>query len=212
MVLEDNENFTKFGINKGKPLAVCGHRAALSFLVAANVDQINHVFTMAPAFGVSDFDPIKKGVEKRTVKSSMLLAGYWDLIAKADKIEKISGESNVNKPDSSVFVGISRGLHTGFEDDLVIGKLTLNRVLSLIIGPQLLFERIFIFGLLDLIRGTTGQLDGTQVLMDFFLDQMTKGKKVTTKSADKYLEDNIKEKKWHEKFNIRYGEIKPTKK
>jgi len=204
MILENDKSFTDIGLNSRLPMAVCGHSmgGGLSFPVAAGFQKINYVFTMAPAFGVDDFDPIKKGVDVRTVKNSVLLAGNWDLIAKATKVESISDASNAKAPKSSVYVGIDKGLHTGFEDKLVIGNLSLLNVWALIFGPVGAFERV-IYVLLNIIRTNTGQLEGTNLLLEHFLIEMTKGKKVTVESADKYLEENIKSQ-WDKNFHIKY--------
>lgn len=73
MVLEGNDIFKEYGITKKniqKRIGVMGHSmgGGLSFPIAAGdyCKEIDYVFTMAPAYGVEEFDPISKGVEKYT--------------------------------------------------------------------------------------------------------------------------------------------------
>jgi len=203
MISEGHDLFQKeLNIGKNVPLGVSGHSmgGGLSFPVSADFPKIDYVFTMAPVAGVSQFDPIVEGVDKRTVKNSMLLAGTWDLIAKADKVKAIAEESNERKNDSSLFVEIDRGLHTGFEDELVLTKVPLDRVLGLVFGLGSLVDKALIDAF-SFLRTNTGQLEGSEVLMMFFFEKMTKGQKVTVNAADKFLEENIK-RKWDKKFNI----------
>jgi hypothetical protein len=201
MVLAGAEDLKEFSIGKNVPKGICGHSmgGGLSFPLAASPEckSINYVFTMAPVAGVPQFDPIKQGVDKRAVKNSMLLAGSWDLIGKADKVKDISVQSNMKQKDSSAFVEIARGLHTGFEDKLVITRVSLPAILRLVLGPQAAFE-IFLLGL---IRSNTGQLEGSELLWEFFFDKMVKNQKVTPKAAEQYLDENLKER-WLKNFDI----------
>mmetsp|Transcript_872 Transcript_872/g.1065 ORF Transcript_872/g.1065 Transcript_872/m.1065 type:complete len:317 (-) Transcript_872:251-1201(-) len=134
MLQEGDGAFADYGVTKsavGNRIAVMGHSmgGGLSFPAAADMG-IDYVFTMAPAFGEEDFDPIAEGVEKRTPKESMLLAGGWDLIAPAKKVKEISKVANSNMKDSSVLVTIARGLHTGFEDQITLFSLPISSVLK----------------------------------------------------------------------------------
>jgi hypothetical protein len=205
MVKEGGSVFEKLGIPKRVPKGVAGHSmgGGLSFPVAAEKD-IDYVFTMAPFGGVPQFDPITAGVDVRAAKNSMLLAGLWDLIAKADGVSEISAMSNEKCSGSSTYVAIKRGLHTGFEDELVITKLPLDTILGKILAlfvniPGLLESVIFAF--LGFLRTNTGQLEGSEELMEFFFQKMVSGQKVTAKDADKFLQSNLKTE-WYEKFNI----------
>lgn len=132
----------------------------------------------------------------------MLVAGSWDLLARPKNVEAIAAAAANGKKDSSIYVEIARGLHTGFEDDLVITSIPLEKVAGLFLGAFNFFEKLFIYNFTSFLRGSTGQLEGTELLMEFFFDKMAKNQKVTSQAADQYLEDNIKAK-WDRKFDIR---------
>mmetsp|Transcript_28474 Transcript_28474/g.59653 ORF Transcript_28474/g.59653 Transcript_28474/m.59653 type:complete len:429 (-) Transcript_28474:52-1338(-) len=213
MVMEGNDLFAEYGVKKstvGNKIAVMGHSmgGGLSFPVAADCD-IDYVFTMAPAFGEELFDPINEGVEKRTPKYSMLLAGGWDLIAPAKKVEEISATANSKEQNSSIFVNIARGLHTGFEDSVVIFDVPINSITKITGYATKIFglADVAFMKLLDLIafgRTKTGQLDGSSALMSYFLCAMVAGKGITTEDAEKYLDDEIADI-FEKKFDFKYG-------
>lgn len=205
MIMDGSDEFKEFGIGKNIPMGVCGHSmgGGLSFPVAADFPKINYVFTMAPVAGEPAFNPITQGVDKRAVNNSMLLAGSWDLIGKADKVRDISTASNDKKKDSSSFVEIARGLHTGFEDDLVITNIGLDTILRLVFGLFSAIDNIILL-FLGFLRTNTGQLEGSELLMEFFFQKMTKGQKVTVKDAQKYLDDNMDGNQL-DKFDITLG-------
>lgn len=204
--------FADYGVTKsavGDKIAVMGHSmgGGLSFPVSADCD-IDYVFTMAPAFGVEQFNPVT-AVRKRTPKESMLLAGGWDLIARAKKVKEISAAADYKINNSSILVDIKRGLHTGFEDELVLFSVPLNTILK---GFNLItyFFGIFdwaifkVAGIIGFLRTKTGQIEGSTVLMSYFLSQMADGKSITAADAEQYLDDNIKDK-FEEKFVFSYG-------
>jgi len=213
MLEEGDEAFAEYGVTKkavGENIAVMGHSmgGGLSFPVAADCG-IDYVFVMAPAFGEPQFDPIKEGVDLRTPKESMLLAGGWDLIARAGKVKEISATANSKTKDSSVFVSVARGLHTGFQDEIVLFNIKLKTVLD---GVSFLDK---FFGILDatflnvlkaisFVRTKTGQIDGSSILMSYFLSAMTEGKNITPDDAEKYLDDNLRDK-FEDKFEFSYG-------
>ena len=213
MVMEGNDLFAEYGVKKsaiGNKIAVMGHSmgGGLSFPVAADCD-IDYVFTMAPAFGEEQFDPIKKGVEKRIPKNSMLLAGGWDIIAPAKKVEEISAKANSKKQNSSIFVNIARGLHTGFEDKVVIFKVPISSITKVAGYATKIFgwadvAFIKVLDLIDFGRTKTGQLDGSSALMSYFLSAMVAGKGITTENAEKYLDDEIAHI-FEKKFDFKYG-------
>lgn len=195
MILDGSEEFKEFGIGKNVPMGVCGHSmgGGLSYPVAAAFPKINYVFTMAPEAGESAFDPIAKGVDVRTVNNSMNLAGTWDLIARAKDVKAISTASNESKKDSSIYVSIDKGLHTGFEDKLVITNIGLTTILRVVFGLFNVVDSIILL-LAGILRTSTGQLEGSELLMEFFFEKMTKGQKVTVKDAEQYLDDNMDKK------------------
>mmetsp|Transcript_21303 Transcript_21303/g.31984 ORF Transcript_21303/g.31984 Transcript_21303/m.31984 type:complete len:383 (+) Transcript_21303:110-1258(+) len=203
MVMDGEEVFKDLKIKKNTPLGVCGHSmgGGLSFPVAAEFQRINYVFTMAPAAGVPQFDPISNGVEKRTVANSMLLAGSCDLIARPTNVMEISQKSNEKKKNSSTFVEIKGGLHTGFEDELVITRIPLDRIIVLVFGFNAILDLIAL-AFAGFLRTNTGQLEGSELLMEFFFDKMANGRKVDPNAADIYLKDNLDNLKWYNKFNI----------
>ena len=206
MVINGDEVFKNLGIPEDVPMGVAGHSmgGGLSFAVAANITEINYVFTMAPYAGVPEFDPVIKGINVRPVENSMLLAGSCDFIAKAANVKDISAKSIEKCSDSSTYVEIEGGVHTGFEDELVITKFPLDtilgKILSLFVNIPGFVESI-IFGILGFLRTNTGQLDGSEKLMEYFFQEMVKGQKVTAKDADQFLKLNLKPE-WYEKFNI----------
>ena len=205
MIIDGSDEFKEFGIGKNVPIGVCGHSmgGGLSFPVAAAFPKINYVFAMAPVPGEPEFDSISDGLDIRTVNNSMLLAGSWDLIGRANKIKAISTASNEKKKNSSIFVNIARGLHTGFEDDLVITNIGLGTILRVVFGLFSAFDNIVLI-LLSILRKSTGQLEGSELLMELFFEKMTKNQKVLVNDAQEYLEDNMSEKDV-KKFNITLG-------
>jgi hypothetical protein len=161
---------------------------------------------MAPAFGVEDFDPIVKGVDERAPANSMLLAGTWDLIAPEKKINSISAAANNKKKNSSVVVDIERGLHTGFEDKLVLFNFKLSSASNLLTlfgvidAALLLTIKIFSF-----IRTNTGQLEGSGILMEYVLKSMVANKSIDPEEAQVYLNENL-EDRFEQKFSFKYGQ------
>jgi len=218
MVLEGDEAFAEYGVTKcavGNKIAVMGHSmgGGLSFPVSADCN-VDYVFTMAPAFGEPQFNPIDEGVDKRTPKNSMLLAGGWDLIAPAKKVESISAAANANKKDSSVYVYIARGLHTGFEDKIVLFSVPIFSILidAGLVAKILGFADFAFFQILQNVakiigfgRTKTGQIDGSGKLMNYFLCAMVAGKTITPEAAEKYLDDNIADI-FENKFDFKYAE------
>lgn len=205
MVLEGNDVFKEYGItmkNVAKRVGLMGHSmgGGLCFPVAAG--DIDYVFTMAPAYGVDSFNPIAKGVGKYNVPNSLLLAGSWDIIAPANKIKKISEVSN-EKFTSSIFVDVRGGLHTGFQDRVTVFSIPLLPGLE---GTSLVLNLLgivdsFIFTAVDVVQAflvllrvnkrRTGQLAGTRVLMDYFLESMVNEEKLDFEDAKKYLDDHL---------------------
>jgi hypothetical protein len=212
MVLENDPTFKEYGITKNLPLGLAGHSmgGGLCFTVAEQCPQVKHLFAMAPAEGVDAFKPLP-AIESKdfNVKNSMLLAGTWDLIAKADKIAAMSKASNEKRSDSSILVDIKRGIHTGFEDELVIFQLNILKVVG-IVGYFLAIVGVIESYLkkIDFFRTKTGQLDGSRGLMKYFFDQMANGGKVTIDGTEKAVDESIKglfEEKLADKFDIKYG-------
>merc|ERR1712038_537433 len=209
MVLKNDEVFKEYGITKDLPLGVCGHSmgGGLCFYVAESFPQVKHLFAMAPAIGVEPFKPLSTIEEESVVDNSMLLAGNWDFIAPSDKIKEISVESNKEKSMSSILVNIQRGVHTGFEDKLVIFGIPIVNGL----GVLAIFFNILGFGeflflkLLSKLRSSTGQLEGTRALMEYFFGQTANDGEITVEGAKDKVADSIKEK-WEDKFDIKYGE------
>ena len=209
MVLEGNDVFKEYGITKknvAKRVGVMGHSmgGGLCFPVVAEDLQkdIDYVFTMAPAYGVDTFNPITKGVEKRYAPNSLLLAGSWDIIAPAKKINDISAASN-EKLATSIFVDVRGGLHTGFQDRVTLFSIPLLPGLE---GTSLILNLLgivdsFIFTAFDIVQAflvilrvnkrRTGQLAGTRVLMDYFLESMVNEKKLDLEDVENYLNDHL---------------------
>lgn len=210
MVLDGSDVFAEYGITKKSvqnKLAVIGHSmgGGLSFPVAADFEDIDYVFAMAPAFGEEEFDPISKGVQKRAPKNTMLLAGGWDLIAPKKKIQAISAAANKSKNDSSVLVNIERGLHTGFEDKLVLFNFNLSSASTLLTLLGILDSTLFGWlKLLNFLRVNTGQLAGTRALLEYVLTSMVDGKQINCVDAEKYLDDNITDR-FEDKFEFEFG-------
>lgn len=205
MVLDGDEAFSEYNIGNSVPLGVCGHSmgGGLCFSLVSDPEfhDIDYVFTMAPAYGEKEYDPIT-AVKARTVENSMLLAGSLDFVARADAIKEISATSNAKGGRSSIYVEIKRGIHTGFEDKLVLFNISLGTVLTVISFLTSFVEPLILKGL-QFLRTNTGQLEGSELLMTFFFQKMVEGKKVTLEDADKYLEDNIKGR-WDDKFQFEY--------
>lgn len=211
MVMGGSDVFAEYGVTKkavGNKIAVMGHSmgGGLSFPVAADFSEIDYVFTMAPAFGVEDFDPIVKGVEERAPANSMLLAGTWDLIAPEKKINSISAAANNEKKNSSVVVDIERGLHTGFEDRLVLFNFKLSSVSNLLFLFGVIDAALFlIIKIFSFIRTNTGQLEGSGILMEYLLKAMVANKSIDPEEAQAYLNDNL-EDRFEQEFSFKYGQ------
>lgn len=182
-------------VDRNVPVGLCGHSmgGGLCFYVANQFpNQIDYVFAMAPAYGVAAFDPIA-ATSKVVVSNSLLLAGSWDLIAPAKKVEQIGANSNKNMPNSSIYGLIKRGLHTGFEDKLVVGSVPLTFLLAIILNLNSFLE-FFLLQIASFLRNSTGQLEITDDLMVFFFQQMVAGRKVTLGDASESLEEDQKGK------------------
>jgi len=209
MVLEGDGVFEEYGVTsravKNK-MAVMGHSmgGGLSYYVAAEFGKdIDYVFTMAPAASdVEEFNCIN-AVEKSIARNSMALAGGWDLVAPAGKVKEISVASNKQNACSSILVDVKQGLHTGFQDKVVLFNLPLSSGLGFaaLLVNILGFADVIIFQIvrallfiLSLNKKRTGQLAGTRILMDYFLGSMAECKEVTLDGAERYLDDQLKDK------------------
>jgi len=204
MVCNGHGIFKDLNIHQNIPIGISGHSmgAGLTLSVAAEFKYVDYVFVMAPVSGVKQFDPVN-GIAKRTVDNSMILVGSWDFIAKVSNVEKIVALSNKEKEKSSILVIIHRGVHTGFEDRLVITSIPLERIITFLIGMVSTLEKVFLTATLKLLGSNTAQLEGSELLMGYVFNEMVKDKKISTKNGKKYLEDNLKTR-WDKEFNITY--------
>ncbi|KAL7560072.1 hypothetical protein ACA910_016132 [Epithemia clementina (nom. ined.)] len=192
-MFQDGE-FSKI-VSSKVPVGLCGHSmgGGLCFYVAEQFPKlIDYIFAMAPAYGVEDFDPIV-ATKKTVAANAMLLAGTWDLLAPARKVEQIAVNSNQVEPKSAIYGPIKLGVHTGFEDTLVIITVPLTFLLSIILNLNSIYEKLFL-RLLSFLRTNTGQLEISDDLMVFFFQQMVAGKKVTLENANKAIPEKRKEK------------------
>ena len=182
-------------VDKDVPVGLCGHSmgGGLCFYVADQFpNDIDYVFAMAPAYGVAPFDPVN-ATKKTVAANSLLLAGSWDLIAPADKVETLVVNSNKKDPESSIYGLIKRGIHTGFEDRLVIINIPLTFILAFILKVDSILEYLLL-RLFTFIRTSTGQLEITNELMTFFFQQMVAGNKVTLEDAMNAVSEDLKDK------------------
>lgn len=111
---------------------------------------------------------------------------------------------------------MKQGLHTGFQDRVVLFSIPLSegsRIASLIVNI-LGFADVIIFQLLQTFlsilsfnKKRTGQLAGTRILMDYFLGSMAECKEVTLDGAEKYLDDHLKDS-FENNFVFSYPEEK----
>ena len=209
MVKDSNKIFADVGIPNGRPTGLIGHSmgGGLAFNLSAQSD-IQYVFAMAPVAGVEQFKPTT-AINKKAPNHSMLLAGSWDLIAGTSKVDKLSKLCNQKKKNSSVYVTINRGLHTGFEDTIVLFNLKLSNLVELVIT---LFKEINISNfffitlsekIIRFLRVETGQIEITNTLMSYFLKNMVKNENISIEEANKALKDdpNIEER-WFQKVDI----------
>jgi len=176
MVKEGNESFADLGVPSGSlPTCLVGHSmgGGLCYYVASKFTDVNHVFTMAPVIGEEEFAP-EPSIEARTPKHSMNLAGNWDVIANSKKVEKITSQCNAQIPGSSMYVEIERGVHTGFEDELVLFNLNLSKARSLVfkILDYSNFTVVLVLNFFNFLRGRTGQIEITRTLMSYFIKKM----------------------------------------
>jgi pimeloyl-ACP methyl ester carboxylesterase len=202
MVQNLQEPFAEYIPNKKVPLGLIGHSmgGGLCFYVASMFPSINYVFCMAPAPGEKAFAP-HDAIDKHAPRNSMLLAGKWDLIAKREIVKELSALCNSKKSRSSIYVDIDRGLHTGFEDELVIFNID-SAALGSVLGifESLIVKAFFFF------RTRTGQLEITRTLLSYFCSRMVKGERMTIEQAMDILEtDPDMSEKWTDKAAVTYG-------
>lgn len=209
MLLDKDDIFKEYGIARKfckNKIAVMGHSmgGGLSYTVAADFPKdVEHVFTMAPVAGEMPFEPVP-AIKKSAVKNSMMLNGEWDLIAgfanRPLSVEKFAEASNNKEAKSCIYVDVNKGLHTGFQDRVVLFGIPLQAGLGLfgLIWNIFGFAEIVIFkvlqiflAILTLNKKRTGQLAGTQVLMDYFLESMVDCKQISIKCAEDYFNDNM---------------------
>jgi hypothetical protein len=123
------------------------------------------------------------------------------LIAKDKTVKELSVLCNSETSRSSIYVDIDRGLHTGFQDDLVIFNVNLSEVLGMI-G---LFKNVLV-NIFSFFRTRTGQLEITRTLLSYFCSQMVKGESITIEEAMHALKtDPDMNEKWVEKATVTYG-------
>jgi hypothetical protein len=108
----------------------------------------------------------------------MLAAGSWDFIAKPPKVQNLTTIANSVYPKSSVYVEIARGLHTGFEDDLVLFNVPITSL-------TWTFWYFQIFGLIDLfllnviiepLLTSKVQINLTRALLEYTFQSMLEEK------------------------------------
>jgi hypothetical protein len=202
MVQNRQEPFAEHIPNTKVPLGLIGHSmgGGLCFHVASKFPSIDYVFCMAPAPGEPAFAP-HAAIEEHAPRNSMLLAGKWDLIAKGKVVKELSALCNSKKSRSSIYVDIDRGLHTGFEDDLVIFNIDLAALNSVFgIFESVIVKAFFFF------RTRTGQLEITRTLLSYFCSQMVKGERLTVEQAISILEtDPDMKERWVDKSVVTYG-------
>lgn len=207
MVKDNDEIFEKLGVpGVGLPMGLIGHSmgGGLCFSVASKFPEINHLFVMAPVEGVEEY-AVKAAVQKKAPNQSMLLAGSWDLIARAGKIKKMSDECNAQNPDSSLYVEIKRGIHTGFEDTLVLFNLNLTKAASLVflILDVANFTTELLIKIFDLVFENTGQLEASKTLLSYFMTNMANGGTISKEEALGALKDDPDMKEsWNDKVQI----------
>jgi hypothetical protein len=201
MVQNRQEPFAECIPNKKVPLGLIGHSmgGGLCFYVASKFPSINYVFCMAPAPGETKFAP-HTAIQEHAPRNSMLLAGKWDLIAKAEVVKDLSALCNSKKSRSSIYVDIDRGLHTGFEDDLVIFNIDLAALGSVFgIFESVIVKAFFFF------RTRTGQIEITRTLLSYFCSQMVEGQRITIEQAIDILEtDPDMKEKWTDNAVVTY--------
>lgn len=207
MVKGGDESFSSLGIPSDTPKGLIGHSmgGALCYYVASLCkDDINYVFTMAPVPGEPEFAP-KHAIKTKVPNHSMNLAGNWDLIGRAGKVEQITKQCNEKMPGSSIYVEINRGVHTGFEDTLVLFNLKLSTARSLVfkILDYSNFTVVLVLKIVNFLRGRTGQIEITRTLMSYFMTSMVEGKKTTNEGAMDALKNDpdIKDK-WIKKVEL----------
>lgn len=198
MVKENDEIFTSLGVPDGGdlPMGLVGHSmgGGLCFYVAEKFN-IDHVFVMAPVAGEEEFKP-ESAIKIRAPKQSMFLAGNWDIIAKPRLIKKMSDQcksKNVNDSDSaSLYVEINRGIHTGFEDKLVLFNIDLIKATSLVFKILGVAElAVSLAGaIFSFFRTKTGQIEITRSLLSYFMVTMVDGGGISNEGASEALQND----------------------
>merc|ERR1711933_139491 len=135
--------------------------------------HVSHVFTMAPVPGEEEFTPAS-AIEKRAPQASMNLAGNWDLIGKTRIAKDITKRCNTQIPGSSMYVEINRGVHTGFEDELVLFNVDLGRAASMALKVLNIsnFATVLALKIVGFVRGRTGQIEITRTFLSYFMTKM----------------------------------------
>lgn len=182
---------------KGKPMGLYGHSmgGGLTFYVSSQT-EIDYVGGLAPEPGVKDFRP-EAGLKIRPPANSIMVAGSWDLIARPSKVTevfKMAKETNVTK---SLYTEIARGLHTGFEDRLVLFSKPLFEYGLFFVYFQ--FLSLIELGLLTFLRRVISedQLYLGRSMMTYLFDSMLKGNQISESDLKLYLQsDTNLKKKW----------------
>ena len=167
--------FDDLELSEDLPRAMMGHSmgGGLCFYVGRHA-RIPALAAMAPFPQLQgDLDP-SKNIASDPPSEAVLLAGGWDFIARGSPTEK-PGEAIKQLArmcgSNALYSEIPRGLHTGFEDELVIGDWPLIDGAGGLPGPSNFLERLirFVLVITSGVQFLTDQLDISEAELSHFL-------------------------------------------
>lgn len=179
MTIQRQPPFSNFLPSSSLPIGVAGHSmgGGLSWFVASRFPKtISYVAALAPFPGVPAFAPTNAIAPRH----SMHVAGSWDFLAKPSQVHNLTATANSVYANSSVYVEIARGLHTGFEDDLVLFNVPITSL-------TWTFWYFQIFGLVDLfllnvviepLLTSKVQINLARALLEYTFDAMLNEKAI----------------------------------
>lgn len=217
MIKNGEAPFNEFPQSARSKLGVFGHSmgGGLTPYVASKVKRVEYMAGMAPFFKVEpEFTPEDALMEGNVPLHSMFLSGSWDLIARPSRIREVSAFVNSEKTESSIYADIDKGVHTGFQDTIVLfnARLTVYSWKFFFLQFIGAFEVLLVY-LIQKCLSDQGQRDLMRSFWVYFFTCMVNGTNPSPATAMSFLEnDKSLKSKWIERIDtIDYPEKKgPT--
>jgi hypothetical protein len=191
MTLNRQEPFSDFLPTSPFPVGVAGHSmgAGLSWFVASQFSkEISYVAAMAPLNGVPAFAPNDRNVPRQSLHA----AGSWDFLAKPLEVQNLTHIANTVHPNSSIYVEIARGTHTGFEDEPVLFNISIENAIKVLGNLEVigfLFSYLLIY-VVERVLTNKVQANLTRALLEYTFDCMIQAKPVSAEDLWTSLKSN----------------------